>query len=207
MGRFRSSGTDEDVARITEALDNAFDSDELHEVVREFAVTGARLGDESVKATAKLAREKIDEIVDARATFMAQVKATNVDRMRIAMRRAFEKARREGTDPAAAVERSLARQMGIFRRSADGIASQEVTSAWSEAREVALETTLPDAKRWVSRGDRAVRPTHAAVHGQEVPWVGLFDNGLSRPLDPIGPPAEVMGCRCKLVPVYRADDG
>jgi uncharacterized protein with gpF-like domain len=55
---------------------------------------------------------------------------------------------------------------------------------------------------WLSSRDSKVRPDHAAADGQTRP-VGLpFTVGgveLMYPGDPVGPPGEVVNCRCTML--------
>lgn len=57
-------------------------------------------------------------------------------------------------------------------------------------------------KRWVSRRDARVRPTHTVADGQTVSVWEPFRVGeslLPYPGYYLGPPEEVMGCRCVVV--------
>lgn len=57
-------------------------------------------------------------------------------------------------------------------------------------------------KRWDSEHDQRVRPTHTAADGQTVELYAPFMVGgfpLLFPGDPMGPPEEVVGCRCDVV--------
>jgi len=57
-------------------------------------------------------------------------------------------------------------------------------------------------KRWVTRHDDKVRPTHAAAEGQTVPIAAAFIVGgeaLKYPGDPTGSPGETYNCRCVTV--------
>ena len=59
-------------------------------------------------------------------------------------------------------------------------------------------------KRWVTRRDERVRPSHAAADGQTVPMGGVFvvgGWGLAFPGDPAAPVWETARCRCVLVPL------
>jgi len=66
---------------------------------------------------------------------------------------------------------------------------------------------------WITAQDEAVRPAepgprpgqgnHRDVHGQVVTIGKTFKNGLRYPLDPNGPPAEVIACRCAAVAVVE----
>jgi hypothetical protein len=52
---------------------------------------------------------------------------------------------------------------------------------------------------WLATDDSRTRPTHVEADGQRVPWGAPFSVGgfsLAFPGDPLGPPQEVIQCRC-----------
>ena len=53
-------------------------------------------------------------------------------------------------------------------------------------------------KEWIATLDNRTRHTHAMLDGKSVPLDDVFDNGLKRPRDPNGEPAEICNCRCSL---------
>jgi len=58
------------------------------------------------------------------------------------------------------------------------------------------------SKRWDTERDRRVRSSHRAADGQVVDLTSVFMVGgfpLAFPGDPIGPPEEVINCRCDVV--------
>jgi F like protein len=86
------------------------------------------------------------------------------------------------------------------------IAVTEVTRAYGAATAAAgMEQSRVTGKmlkkRWLTEGDKRVRPAHRAVNGTAVPLTGLFPVGtdmLLYPGDPFGSPDNVIGCRCDL---------
>lgn len=59
-------------------------------------------------------------------------------------------------------------------------------------------------KRWVSRKDDRVRPTHIHANGQIVPINGTFEVGVAQlryPGDALGPVGETINCRCSVIGV------
>jgi len=82
------------------------------------------------------------------------------------------------------------------------IARTEVIGAsnagsFAEALARGLET-----KTWLNTHDARTRPTHAAAGEQTVPLDGRFEVGgaqLRFPGDPLGPPGEVINCRCTVL--------
>jgi len=94
---------------------------------------------------------------------------------------------------------------------ADRIARTEVAGAVNAgvdafARESTAATGREWYKRWWTSQDDRVRATHRAAHGQVVPPGGRFSVGgatLRYPGDPLGPPQEVINCRCSTLLITR----
>ncbi len=97
-------------------------------------------------------------------------------------------------------------KMGEISNNARTIARTETHGAYSEARYDAMKSTQPVAKKWISSRDSLVRDQHAALDGKQVPFDDAFGNGLRYPLDPAGSAAEVINCRCVMVPIYEGDE-
>ena len=53
-------------------------------------------------------------------------------------------------------------------------------------------------KFWMATLDNRTRDSHAMLDGVSVPLNDTFDNGLERPRDPNGAPAEICNCRCTM---------
>lgn len=53
-------------------------------------------------------------------------------------------------------------------------------------------------KFWMATLDNRTRDSHAMLDGVSVPLNETFDNGLERPRDPKGEPAEICNCRCTM---------
>ena len=92
-----------------------------------------------------------------------------------------------------------------FDHHARTVARTEVHGAYAEGRQAAMASTGPIAKRWISARDARVRDSHRELDGQVVKWNEAFSNGLQYPMDPAGPPEEVINCRCVHVPVYEGE--
>lgn len=56
-------------------------------------------------------------------------------------------------------------------------------------------------KMWISADDERTRESHVELHGDVVAHDKEFNNGLQFPRDPVGPPSEVINCRCTWVMV------
>ena len=83
-----------------------------------------------------------------------------------------------------------------------GLARDVATGAYARAVLDAIDVRGAGRKRWVTRRDDRVRPTHAAADGQTVPVGEPFIVGgwaLMCPGDPAAPLVETAGCRCVLI--------
>lgn len=85
------------------------------------------------------------------------------------------------------------------------IATTETTrasNAGALAAAMSAERSLgPMLKRWNTEQDHRVRETHDQVQGRELPLTQPFQVGgfpLMYPSEPLGPPEEIVGCRCNL---------
>jgi len=103
---------------------------------------------------------------------------------------------------------------GIANR-AEKITRTEMNRTFSIANDEALKDVkevIPDLKKqWITAGDNRVSAgpnatgvrrsprNHAAMEGEIRPVDQRFSNGLRFPLDPFGPPEQVVDCRCKSV--------
>lgn len=78
------------------------------------------------------------------------------------------------------------------------------TAAFARAKAFGVQLT----QEWQATYDMRTRHTHAVMDGERAEVGERFSNGLMYPGDPEGEPAEVMNCRCTLVPVTQGlDDG
>ncbi|MFA5091698.1 MAG: phage portal protein [Candidatus Paceibacterota bacterium] len=83
------------------------------------------------------------------------------------------------------------RRANVIARTEVGVASQE--GSMEGYRQAGVQT-----KVWVAVQDEATRDSHSEMDGEERPIDMPFSNGLMHPLDPDGPPEEVIGCRCSI---------
>ena len=87
----------------------------------------------------------------------------------------------------------------VVASAAAGLARAVATGAYARAVLDALDARGAGRKRWVTRRDDRVRPTHAAADGQTVLVGEPFIVGgwaLMFPGDPVAPLVETAGCRC-----------
>lgn len=136
--------------------------------------------------------------------YLSTVTATQIvrvsDQTREQVRQAVEIAQREGLGPAATARLIRERSRIIGAARALTIARTEVGMVASGANEASLDAlTIQRRKRWVAALGERTRDTHRAADGQERAVNEAFDVGnakLMRPLDPNGPPGEIINCRC-----------
>lgn len=97
------------------------------------------------------------------------------------------------------MESSLSRSMTIART--------EVGFAFNTGRTEGMKQAGVKRHRWISARDQKVRDTHAPKRGDDGKIVEIGEpfphSKLLYPLDPSGPPGEVINCRCVTVPVLR----
>ena len=90
---------------------------------------------------------------------------------------------------------------GVSRKWSFVVARTEISSVVNEARVTTMQENGVEAHRWVTADDEVVRASHRINEEQgPVPIGARFSNGLRFPLD-VGPPSEVVNCRCITVPV------
>lgn len=81
------------------------------------------------------------------------------------------------------------------------IARTETAGVINEAAHSVFMENGVAGKRWITAGDDKVRETHIdASNDGVIPLDQTFSNGLAFPGDPSGSAAEVINCRCALVP-------
>lgn len=91
-----------------------------------------------------------------------------------------------------------------FGRHGTTVAEMNANAAFLRGYLMAMIAAGVSQKQWVSQRDGNVRPTHVKADGQIVSIRAPFivgDAPLLHPVDPKGPPQEIMRCRCFMVPV------
>lgn len=113
------------------------------------------------------------------------------------------------------IEKVLSPTNPLWRNRATVIARTETIGALNAGRTDsfrAVQDALPDEmfeQQWLATLDSRVRPTHRRADGQRRPVGRLFDVGqanLRFPGDPLGPPGEVIQCRCTTILVESGRD-
>jgi hypothetical protein len=92
----------------------------------------------------------------------------------------------------------------LLKLRGDNIARTETLSAMHGGQEEALRQLTdtggvqPEQVRrtWRTASDARVRDSHAGIDGETVGLDEMFSIGLRFPGDPLGPPEEIINCRC-----------
>lgn len=132
------------------------------------------------------------------------ISETTKKRVIEAMRNAQEEAYDEGTPLRDYAEAVKAAYDGFGEDRAITIARTETGTAANQSLVQAAKSSGIDnlMKEWISGDDGRTRPDHVEANGQAVALDDDFDVGgvkMSQPLDPDGPPEEVINCRCAVV--------
>jgi SPP1 gp7 family putative phage head morphogenesis protein len=120
-----------------------------------------------------------------------------------------EKFFEEGRNPlevARAIRRELAGEIEeTYRRRAEIIARTETGMAQTVTQDEVFRRAGVQTYTWITTRDDKVRPSHQALDGVTIRVGERFPNGLRFPLDPEGPPEEVIACRCDTLPGFEPD--
>jgi PBSX family phage portal protein len=121
----------------------------------------------------------------------------------------IEKFFEEGKNPlevARAIRRDLAGEIEeTYRHRAETIARTETGMAQTVTQDEVFRRAGVQTYTWITTRDDKVRPSHQALDGVTIRVGERFPNGLRFPLDPEGPPEEVIACRCDALPGFEAD--
>jgi uncharacterized protein with gpF-like domain len=87
------------------------------------------------------------------------------------------------------------------------VARTENGIAWGVGQQAQMAEAGVLAKIWITARDLRVRDSHRTMEKQcrpiDDPFVTGAGNLLMHPLDPAGPPEEVINCRCVAAPAPR----
>ena len=95
----------------------------------------------------------------------------------------------------------VAEVFNVQRSRAMRIARTEVAESFNGGRFATMKEAGVEKIEWLSARDNRVRDSHQDVDGEVITLGAKFSNGLLYPLDPSGPPEEIVNCRCVSVPV------
>jgi len=105
------------------------------------------------------------------------------------------------TDPLALAD-AIQREFGhVIRSNGMVVARTEAGMIGSQVRAEVWKAEGIEETEWSAAGDAHTRPSHAAIDGERRKTGERFSNGLLYPLEPGGPPEEVIQCRCSALPV------
>jgi HK97 family phage portal protein len=110
----------------------------------------------------------------------------------------------EGIAKGESVEDLATRVEEVFsveRTRARRIARTEVAESFNGGRFATMKEAGVVRIEWLSARDDRVRDSHQEVDGEVIVLGDRFSNGLLYPLDPAGPPEEIVNCRCVSLPV------
>ena len=107
------------------------------------------------------------------------------------------------TERAEAVMGAIKDSLRSARNRARTIARTEVHGVFSEGSWEATKIAKPKRIMWISSRDDKVRDSHAELDGMKVVPGEKFPNGLEYPMDPSGPPEEVINCRCTYIDLFE----
>lgn len=114
-----------------------------------------------------------------------------------------------GVDAGESIDQLTERVNGVFDNAigfrAETIARTETVKSFNFARHDGFKQSgVVEQEEWLATMDNRVRDTHAGASGQVKSINGTFNIGgaqLEYPGDPSGPAAEIINCRCSLLPV------
>ena len=136
---------------------------------------------------------------------LEQVNQTTIERL-TAVQKDLEKALLSGTpvgELADQMKSSLKHVYNIREHDRTRIARTEINRGFSGARFEQMKSAGISTHQWLSARDSAVRDTHSAIDEDIVVIGEKFSNGLEYPLDPAGPAAETINCRCVALAVVE----
>lgn len=124
-----------------------------------------------------------------------------------------EEAVREGFAQGEAIDAIAERIDETYRFAVDGrsrtIARTEVIGSSNAGALEGMSRNGAERKEWLSSKDGDVRDTHQELDGQAVEVKGSFITftgaRLAFPGDPAAPAAEIVNCRCTVIPVLKED--
>ena len=201
--------------KITDdTIDSAFDDDELRRASDKIIRISVDIGADSIQIgqtnpiEGQILDEQVRSIQMTRGEKVTAINDTARAEIRETVNRVTNDAIQEGLSEADTAARLVDELKAAFKNiesRARTIARTEVHGAFSQARHLAIQSTQPRSRMWISSRDGKVRPSHD-IDGQLVSGAETYSNGLMYPLDPNGAAGEVINCRCIEYPVYSDED-
>jgi HK97 family phage portal protein len=191
-------------------IDKSIRITKLFDLFYGFIVEGGRIGWQQIVG------RQFDEAPEEVINIANQIAGKHVKLVTESARDEVRKKLREATERAIAEGLTEAETQELVEEALDGsidnllsrsktIARTEVHSSFSQSRKRAMDDTEPVKKRWLAAPD--ARDSHLRAEGAgAIDWNAKFPNGLEYPLDPNGPPSEVINCRCILEPIYEGEE-
>jgi len=178
----------------------------LSHLVKEFGSSALTdLGLEATDIGFNMVSERVlGYLANGSLSKLTLIDETTADTVKDHIQKAMVQAQLEGlnlVDQAGAIMKAgIESGMDIRRSQANQIAQTETTATFNFSdHEAWLQSGVVETRFWRTQKDGVVRPTHAAIEGQEVNLTVPFNvNGesLMYPGDPAGSAGEVIGCRC-----------
>ncbi len=201
-----SKGISKDITITVDDIDDAVETREVASIIMQFLTEAGVVGWSQITGVSRdfdNPPQAVLELVSQRAGMVKEI----TDNARKEIRNIVGDAIEQGLSEEQTIRELRSRldhSIDNLQSRARSIARTEVHTAHSEARHRAMDETVPVAKRWIAAPD--ARDSHLACESQGVvEWGDTFANGLQYPLEPGGPPGEVINCRCILEPIYEGE--
>ena len=106
------------------------------------------------------------------------------------------------------INRRIRNTVSMSYRDAQRIARTETLRVANQGRMLGFEQARDDygiemEKQWIATLDDRTRDSHSHMHMEKAELDEEFSNGLMHPLDPNGPPEEIINCRCVVASVLK----
>lgn len=188
-----------------DAIDNAITFEKLADIIMGFLTESGVIGWKQITGEDVSIVNPPQEVLNMVAHRAGQIKEIT-ENARGEVRRLVREAIESGL-PERELQEKLTEQLSHaidnLQSRSQAISRTEVHAAHSEARYRAMEDAQPVAKRWIAAGDARDSHVHNAARGV-IAWEDTYSGGLRYPLDD-GPAAEVVNCRCALMPYYEGE--
>ena len=102
------------------------------------------------------------------------------------------------------IKEAIGKAIGISGSRAERIARTETLRALNAASNKLYDSeNIVKGYEWSTVMDSVTRDSHSIMDGERIKKGDVFSNGLRYPLDPLGPPGEVINCRCIAIPLLE----